>query len=211
MVTHNSSAVCTRSQREQPAIPYIAAWSGEVSMDTRVVVRAAGGGIGYADEVLSDRDDRGVLWARIASRPGWGRPELGRVHPVRQRRAMRRLLCQVCGGSADRGEEGVLWLLPDHRGDWSGWPEGMANTYPPLCVGCARLSVGVCPALRSGWVAVRARWCPLAGVRGLRYVSVGGSAVVVGSVVVGYEHPVAGWVRAFQLFRTLSECTIVTL
>jgi hypothetical protein len=49
-----------------------------------------------------------VLWQRTAL--GWqgGRPEFGRVHPLRQRRAMLRLLFQVCGGPADQMDNGVL-------------------------------------------------------------------------------------------------------
>src|SRR3989442_68826 len=102
-------------------VPYVATWSEERDLPFEVVNRD-GRGIAYADEISADRDIHGVLWHRTYSRPRRGRPEFGNVHSLRQRRAMRRLLCQVCGGPADRTQDGVLWLLPDHREDWPGWP-----------------------------------------------------------------------------------------
>lgn len=196
---------CLPEMRPGGVVPYITAWSGERDFDVRVIVRGVVG-IGFTDETLVDRDERGVLWTRTPSRPGVGRPEYRRVHALRQRRAMRRLLCQVCGRPADRNELGVLWLLRDHRGDWDGWPEGMANTYPPVCLPCARRSVEVCPALRRGYVAVRARRFPMTGVYGLRYRP--GDLVSVGDVVVGYDDPVIRWTRATQQVRPLFECTL---
>jgi hypothetical protein len=191
-------------------VPYITSWSGEHRSNVRVILRGRFG-IGYADETLLDRDDRDVLWTRTPSRPSHGRPEYRKVHPLRQRRAMRRLLCQVCAQPADRNEQGVLWLLRDHREDWPDWPEGMGNTYPPVCLSCAWLSVRMCPALRRGYVAVRARRFPMTGVYGLRYRAAGPDPVLVGDAVVGYGDPAIRWTRAAQQIRTLHECTIVTL
>jgi hypothetical protein len=90
-----------------------------------VLVESPEGGIAYQDETLADRDRNGVLWHRTPFIPGQGRPDFGRVHPLRQRRTMQRLLCQVCAGPANTTEDGVLWLLKDHRGDWPAWPDGM--------------------------------------------------------------------------------------
>lgn len=190
-------------------VPYITSWSGERAIKTRVIARGRSG-IGYADETLLDRDEQGVLWVRKPSRPTYGRPEFRSVHPMRQRRAMRRLLCQVCGQPADRDEQGVLWLLRDYREDWPDWPEGMANTYPPVCLSCARLSVHMCPALRRGYVLVRARRFPMTGVYGVRYRPAGPKPVSLGDVVVGYDDPVIHWTRAAQQVRSLHDCTIVT-
>jgi len=136
--------------------PYVTSWSEESVWDVPVVLGEQG--IAYADEHVMDRDQDGVLWARCPVRRGWGRPVFGEVHPLRQRRAMRRLLCQVCAGPADRTKDGVLWLLVDWRHDWPDWPNRMGVIEPPICVPCARLSVRVCPTLRRrGAVAVRAR------------------------------------------------------
>jgi hypothetical protein len=174
-------------------------------------VERLGFGIAYLDETMVDRDDKGVLWHRSASRPGHGRPEFGQVHSLRQRRAMRRLLCQVCAGPADRTEDGVLWLLKDHRDDWAHWPEGMGVTEPPVCLPCVRTSVLLCPALRKGAVAVRVRDCPVAGVRGALYRSGGLSPVLVGDTTMAFEDPAIRWVRAMNLVRELRECTITPL
>lgn len=191
-------------------VPYITVWSGEPTPDPQVIGRGRSG-IGYSDETLVDRDDRDVLWTRRPSHPTYGRPQYRLVHPLRQRRAMRRLICQVCAQPADRNEHGVLWLLRDHREDWPNWPEGIANTYPPVCLPCARLSIRQCPALRDGHVAIRARRFPLSGVYGLRYVPARPFPVPVEDVVVGYDDPAVRWVLAAQLVRSLFDCTFVTL
>jgi hypothetical protein len=191
-------------------VPYITAWSGEQPLPTQVIERP-GAGIAFADETLADRDLDGVLWTRTPSRPGLGRPEFGRVHPLRQRRAMRRLLCQVCGQPADRNDQDVLWLLKDHREDWPNWPENMANTYPPVCLPCAHTSIRACPALRRGCVAVRAKSSPVCGVFGVLYETGQPVPQSVKDVVIAYSNPAIRWTRAAQLVRSLQDCTIVDI
>lgn len=175
------------------------------------VVERPGVGIAYPDEQVVDRDDRGVLWSRVPWRPGVGRPEFGRVHPLRQRRAMRRLLCQVCSGPADHDDAGVLWLLREHRDDWPGWPNRMGVTEPPTCRTCVGLSVRVCPALRHGAIAVRARSFSVAGVNGVLHRLRGGVPVAVDQVMVEFDDPSIRWVRAAHLVRRLDDCTIVAV
>lgn len=188
-------------------VPFVTRWSEERDPPSRVIERP-GGGIAYADESLLDRDDRGVLWFRTPSRPGHGRPLFREVHPLRQRRAMRRLLCGVCGEPADRTDDGVLWLLRDFRDDWPGWPNGMAAIEPPVCRPCVPLASRLCPSLRKGAVTVRVRHAPVAGVRGALY---GGGVVPesLGDVTVAYDDPRARWVRAINLVRQLCDCTLV--
>src|SRR4051812_9793935 len=103
--------------KQRLIVPYATSWSGEQHLPMPVI-QHRGFGIGYADEIAADRDVCGVLWHRVESRPGAGRPQFGNVHSLRQRRAMRRLLCQVCGEPAERTSEGMLWLLLDYRQDW---------------------------------------------------------------------------------------------
>ncbi|WP_053735697.1 hypothetical protein [Nocardia sp. NRRL S-836] len=190
--------------------PYITAWSAEQQIPSRVVERP-GHGVGYGDELVGDRDARGVLWQRPALRHGVGKPEFGRVHPLRQRRAMRKLLCQVCAGPADRNDDGVLWLLRDYRGDWPDWPDGMACTEPPVCVRCVVLSLRLCPALRRGAAAFRVRRFEVAGVRGTLYrKGVSGPVAVEGSNFA-YDDPDTRWVVASALVRELRGCTVVPL
>jgi hypothetical protein len=148
-----------------PYTPFITQWSEEQEPPAQIVERP-GRGIAYLDETVHDRDSHDVLWFRMPSRPRQGRPLFTKVHPLRQRRAMRRLLCGVCGQPADQTEDGTLWLLCDFRDDWPGWPERMGVTEPPVCLPCVRVASRLCPALRKGCVAVRARRAPVAGVWG---------------------------------------------
>jgi hypothetical protein len=123
---------------------------------------------------------------------------------------MRRLLCQVCGGAADRNDDGVLWLLKDHRDDWAGWPNRMAVDEPPVCVECVRLSVRLCPALRRGAAAIRAREYPVVGVRGRLFKSDGLAPVfVTDESMASYDDPAARWIQAGSLLRELHGATIV--
>jgi hypothetical protein len=196
--------------QRRTVVPYVTIWSTEHDLPYQVIERR-GFGIGYADEISADRDAHGVLWHRTFSRPHRGRPEWGNVHSLRQRRAMRRLLCQVCGGPADQTEDGVLWLLPNHQEDWTGWPEGMGNVEPPICVPCVGTSLRLCPKLRRGAAAIRVREFPTVGVRGALYERGPGGPVVVAETVVGFYDPAIHWVRATNLVRELRVCAIVPL
>jgi hypothetical protein len=190
-------------------VPYITAWSDEEPLPNDVIV-LPGVGVGFADETPRDRDSKGVLWTRVPSRPGQGRPLFGQVHSRRQHRAMRRLLCQVCGCPADRNRDGVLWLLRDHREDWANWPEDMANTEPPVCMTCAVLATRMCPALRSGHVAVRVRRFPISAVRGVRYRQAG-RLLLLTEATVALNDTAIRWTRAAHLVRSLRDCTVVDL
>jgi len=190
----------------QIVVPYITAWTEEKDPPV-VLVERPGGGIAYRDETLADRDHNGVLWFRTPFRPGQGRPDFGRVHPVRQRRAMQRLLCQVCAGPANTTEDGVLWLLKDHREDWPMWPNGMGVTEPPICLPCVRLSMRLCPALRKRAVVVRAGTFIVAGVYGTLYRA-DRSLSAIGPANVSFDDPAIGWIRAVSLVRELHDCAI---
>lgn len=198
-----------RSSAGQGVVPYTTTWTGETAQPCDLV-EVPGRGIAYADESLSDRDRHGVLWSRSPFRPGQGRPEFGQVHPLRQRRAMLRLLCQVCAGPANRTAEGVLWLVRDYDEDWPNWPERMAITEPPVCLPCARLAMRACPALRRGAAAFRARRFPIIGVRGGLY-TVGLVPHLTTVTMVRYDDPAARWVVATSLLRELHDCTRVNV
>lgn len=188
--------------------PYITAWSSEQDPPHQLIA-VPGVGIAYADETATDRDRNGVLWYRTCSSPGQGRPDFARVHPHRQRRAMLRLLCQVCAGPADETDEGVLWLLRDYRDDWPDWPNRLAVTEPPVCLSCVGTSLQRCPALRKGAVTFRARRYPIAGVRGAFHI--GRNLAIEDAVTVALDDPEIRWVRAISLVRELNDCTIIPL
>lgn len=196
-------------------VPYVALWSTEDVLPGRVI-EGIHGGIDYADGSIADRDEYGVLWARIASRPGQGRPVFHQMHPLRQRRAMRRLLCQVCGQPADRTGQGHLWLLAaTWQAEAPDWPEGVVNPYPPVCTPCARLSTRLCPPLRRGHLAVRAH-STIYGVIGVRFCSTNRYALVApsprdDSMPAAYTDPAARWTLATQMARLLNHCSPVDL
>jgi hypothetical protein len=191
-------------------VPYIVKWSDESGASAKVV--AGKSGIAYADETLNDRDQQGVLWTRWVHRPGSGRPRFGDDHPMRQRRAMRKLLCMVCGKPADQTDKGALWLLRDHREDWPDWPNSMANAYPPVCLPCAQLSIRICPALRKGYVVVRGH-AEITGVFGMCYRKgqTPGHAEIVGPQNVAYDDPLIRWTRAAKLIRSFHSVTVMDL
>ncbi|WP_051385338.1 hypothetical protein [Actinokineospora inagensis] len=190
-------------------VPYITSWSTETPVIPTVIRHPNGVGIAYADETMGDRDRSGILWVRVPSTPGTGRPLFGKVHSLRQRRAMRRLLCQVCGEPADQAPDGVLWLLLDHRADWPGWPNRMGVTEPPICRPCAELSVHACPALRDGYALVRAQVYDIAGVQGMRYRPGNTGVAAVDLAMVAHSDAAAPWVLASNLVRELRDCVIV--
>jgi hypothetical protein len=132
------------------------------------------------------------------------------VHPLRQRRTMQRLLCQVCAGPANSTTDGVLWLLKDHREDWPTWPNGMGVTEPPTCLPCIRMSLRLCPALRNGAAVVRVGSFVEAGVYGTLYRG-GRTPKAVGPATVPFEDPAIRWVRAVSLVRELRDSTFISL
>jgi hypothetical protein len=188
-------------------VPYIACWSGE--RPTRTPVTGVGRGIGYRQERGGDRDAHGVLWARYVRAPGAGEPEFGKVHPYRQRHAMRRLLCQVCGAMADRNEQGVLWLLGDAERGWSGEE---VTGQPPVCLRCAGAARRACPHLRRGVLALRVRHAPIAGVFGKLFApGRRDPPVCVGPATLAYDDPRVRLLQARQLMRGLRDWTVVDL
>ncbi|MFF2525491.1 hypothetical protein [Streptomyces liangshanensis] len=189
------------------SVPYITAWSGEQA--PRMPVITKGRGIGYADERPYDRDSEGVLWTRTPSLPGKGRPEYGRVHTLRQRRAMGELLCQVCARPADRTADGVLWLSGEDAREAASWSGDLVTAHPPLCVPCAMRSVASCPHLRKRFVMLRVSAYSPAGVRGALYRPGHPAPVAVDATGVAFGDPRIHWVRAGQLLMRLSKFTIV--
>jgi hypothetical protein len=198
---------------ERPAlvdlVPYITKWSAEQTVKVPIIHR--GGGIGYADERPGDRDKHGVLWARDTWLPGQGRPEFAKVHPGRQRRAMTRLLCQVCGGRADRTAAGMLWLIGEDPSDRQQWPAPLETSHPPVCAPCAVQAVRACPHLRCHHAALRVRtWRPVA-VRGTLYAPWYPGPLKLGAASVYLDDWRARWLQAGQLIIELQEFSTTTL
>lgn len=194
-------------------VPYVGQWTGEDSPPYSVVRRPEGG-IGYADETIMDRDEWGVLWVRMRSRIGVGRPLFTKLHPRRQRRAMLRLICQVCAQPADRTDQGTLWLLPgDHVLAPGVRAKGITTTQPPLCRECACTSVRMCPALRDSHVALRAH-SHAYGVTGVVFrpgYPFPRMAATDYDGVVPFSTPAITWTLATHLVRILTSWEVINL
>jgi hypothetical protein len=193
-----------------PHTPYIAMWSEEYQ-SLAGVLGWRGSGLGYLDETMCDRDRGGALWLRALSAQGRGEPWFGQVHPYRQRRAVRKLLCNVCGKPADENSDGTLWLIQDNGHDWPDWPEGMGVTEPPVCLPCVKLASRLCPALRGRAIAIRARESPIAGVCGDLYRIEKSSLRRAGREVAPYGSPLIPWIVADQQVRELRDCTVIDI
>jgi len=187
-------------------VPFITRWTGEARTASPVVARDRRG-IRYADERSYDRVD-GVLWTRIPSQPGKGKPDFGQVHSLRQRLAMARSQCQICGGPADRDPDGTLWLV-DAQSD--ALRATHRTIHPPVCEPCAHRSVRACPHLRKAWTALRVRSVTPWGVMGAYYVSYQSELLVADAGTYAFTDPRLPWVRASQLRVELRDFTVVHL
>ncbi|MEU3355286.1 hypothetical protein [Streptomyces sp. NPDC037389] len=189
--------------RRPVSVPYITAWSGETRRTEAIVPNRMGTGITFLDgETVQDRDERGALWASRGLAPGRGEPLFGHVHSQRQRRCMRRRLCQVCGGPADHTNDGTLWLL-DTAGVEGPFPLDVERTMqPPVCRRCALTAPSLCPALRRSHALVRVRKHTIVGVYGhqYRYCRTARQVVSDGEEYVYYGAPALRWTLAGQLF-----------
>ncbi|MCD0449022.1 hypothetical protein LO762_07435 [Actinocorallia sp. API 0066] len=188
-------------------VPYITAWSSEETPPVAVVVRD--GRIAYADERAEDRDGAGVLWTRIGFSPGVGVPQFKSVHFLRQRRAMRGLLCQVCGA---RCAKSALWMLSreEYEGADGPWPAPVMTAHPPVCPGCVERSARLCPHLRAGHVVLRPRRVSPAAISGVLYQPTR-AGLVPSAATIAHNDFRTRWLRAAQLHVTLEDYDVVGL
>jgi hypothetical protein len=190
-------------------VPYITRWSAEHAPAGPVTVRA--GRLAYAQERPGYRDQHGVLWMRAPLRRGQGRPEFGKLHPRRQRAAMTRLWCQVCGQAASRTGEGLLWLTGEDPHDQGTWPDPLETADPPLCAPCAVKAVQMCPMLRRRHTALRVQRVSPVAVRGSLYQPWHPDPIPAAAAAVYLDDPRANWMLAGQLIVALEQYTITTL
>ncbi|MDX6740662.1 hypothetical protein [Actinocorallia sp. A-T 12471] len=188
-------------------VPYITVWSSEETLPVAVVVR--GKGIGYVDERAGDRDAAGVLWTRVGFSPGVGVPQFANVHFLRQRRAMRGLLCQVCGRRCGRS---ALWMLSrkEYESAEGPWPAPVMTAHPPVCPGCVERSARLCPHLRDGHVVLRPRRVAPAAFSGMLYRPTP-AGLVASATSVAHDDPRVRWLRAAQVHVTLEKYDVIGL
>ncbi|WP_063728816.1 hypothetical protein [Streptomyces sp. RTd22] len=151
-------------------VPYISSWSAETACIPSVVRKFGNMGpfLAYADETAYDRGQHGALWVRQPLARGKGHPLMDSVHALRQRQAMRHMLCQVCRTPAvEASPERQIFLLKAADGPLV---DGTRTTAPPVCSSCAPLATDSCPRLSTGghvaaWVERAEPW----GVAGVLY------------------------------------------
>ncbi|MHB9862005.1 hypothetical protein [Streptomyces sp. YIM S03343] len=149
-------------------VPYITAWTAEEVRQSAVIriVGIGGEGIGYKDEdPVADRRHE-ALWVRSALAQGRGKPDFHRVNSLRQKRAVRYELCQVCGETVvgSQADGPALYLL----GGDTPIAEGETTTAPPVHPLCAVEAIENCPHLRHHAAAL-VSYSPLWGVAGVVY------------------------------------------
>ncbi|MFJ3229914.1 hypothetical protein [Streptomyces sp. NPDC086787] len=219
---HAKTDTTTVVPRRKPAAPWMAAWTGEQFLKTPLVLQPDRSGIAYLDELSVDRGRHGVLLHRGR---GWAAPDrrgralYGEVHFGRQRRAMAKLLCHVCGGTADRSDVGVFWLLdnvPEKCPE--GWPEEELTVHPPVCAPCAIRAIAECPELEEkGVTAVRVRDPQPYGYRGRLYtrdLTDPAPRIPILSKPaenLSLDSPLLPWLLAAQFIMCLVDCTVVSL
>jgi hypothetical protein len=143
-------------------VPWITRWTGEVSSESlQVSIDREGVHLNYPDG-NEDRDEFGVLWKREGIGRG-GEPQYSQVNTYRQRLAMRRRRCQVCGSRID--ERPIRWLMSERQlllADGADPYLGLPGDYDastisaPTCSACIPLAMELCPHLRNNpWVILK--------------------------------------------------------
>lgn len=148
----------TLPQWKGKPVPWVARWTQEKLVDKYGVsiVRDKGGyhlRVGYADGNES-REASGVLWQREGLQRG-GEPMFGDVSTYRQRDAMNRGKCQVCGTVITSKLK--PWIIEkfeieagrlDRIARGQDWHDYHLTTTPPVCEDCIPLAAELCPHLK---------------------------------------------------------------
>jgi hypothetical protein len=88
----------------------------------------------------------GILWMREGIGRG-GEPQFSQVSVHRQRAAMFKQLCQVCGQRIT--DRPIQWLMSAKQLEQA--PDGETITMsPPTCSACVPIALDLCPHLRKG-------------------------------------------------------------
>jgi len=126
-------------------VPWVTRWKKEVNTDA-IKTRLVDGELGlFYSDGHEYRDDHGVLWQREGIGRG-GEPEFAQVSAHRQRAAMRKGLCQVCGERIT--DRPIRWLMGASQ--FTPLRDGTALTFsPPTCSDCVEVALKACPHLRS--------------------------------------------------------------
>lgn len=151
-------------------VPWVTRWTGEVPDPQDMVMHVEEGpesgtiALAYnSDAMPEEREANGFLWQREGVSRG-GEPQFAQVSTYRQRAAMRKRLCQVCGEKITT--PAISWLMAPGQLDVS--PSGEpVTTNPPTCDECLDVALAKCPhLLKAGHVIARVLEYELWGVQG---------------------------------------------
>lgn len=164
-------------------VPWITRWSNEV-VRQEVGVRLTKEGLRAAYKDGNNEYERGnILWQREGVTRG-GVPQYAQVSTPRQRAAMRKRLCQVCGTKIPEGP--IRWLLaPEvlHDGD--------KTMSAPTCDDCIPIALDLCPHLKKGdhVIAVVEEYELWAAYGNILFVDEEDTVRQAGQVTLPYDQP----------------------
>jgi len=169
-------------------VPWVAQWTNEENatpfgvMGTYPTSRVA-----MHQEGLGDRDRHGVLWWRTGISRG-GTPQFAQLNTYRQRAAMLKRRCQICG---DKLPDGPIekWLMGGAQVEEIGGAP--ITTNPPTCVDCVPVALELCPhLLGGGWRILRVVRYDIWGVHGeVAFHTQDGAIHRANDVRMPYSHP----------------------
>ena len=192
-------------------VPWITRWTGEVQPDR----------FDYGVQILGDvgkgqfrvtyqdgknvRDGKGILWQR----EGIGRkgePMYADVSTYRQRSAMKKGLCQVCGVKIT--DTPMNFLIPIIAGMEHYDKNTTVTMQAPVCLECVPLAIRMCPALkREGYQHLKVLAYSLWGVFGqVTYPNATGFDRMQGAVGFAGDYG-----DVFNLGHVLAQQSVVQL
>lgn len=182
-------------------VPWVTLWSAEEVPPTSTLIDRSPAGIRYRDEMPADRLD-GFLWHREGIGRGVGTPVWSQVHARRQRLAMLKRQCQVCG--CQLPIERTPWLIP--RSEYHRYDGTDDNTSTaPTCESCWPIAASRCPHIRThDAVALYGTAKPWGVIAGLYHPLHSDPRVWV-----PFGSNLAPWIIAKQMAVTLSNREVV--
>lgn len=144
----------TLPQFDGRPVPWVTRWSGEVHPDRyKYGVQMSQGKLVLCyEDRKENRDGTGVLWQREGLTRK-GRPDWASVNTYRQRSAMQKRRCQVCGNKIT--ETPIRWLMPIDGLEQVD-EDTTITMQPPTCSECIPTALDLCPNLvRQGYMILK--------------------------------------------------------
>lgn len=138
----------TLVQHHGHPVPWVTRWTDEAPQDPIKLSMDLNTNqlwLTYSDGREDREEGTGILWHREGIKRG-GRPEFAQVSAYRQRAAMRKCLCQVCGKKID--ERPIRWLMAKGQLKIEDEQNAAITFSPPTCSECIPLALELCPFLR---------------------------------------------------------------